>query len=226
MGVSVGEDQVRVHLYLKTKDRAPGDTSRKDDDRFAAVLDYSEITGWWYRGSRSFGIHRMRSYSGSVDFHETRPGFVRHQSFTWKLPSTPDPVPHEAVALLLALRDQLGDPWDHAVSRLMADGHLSFTPPEREKDTVIVQDAQGRPVKLTVAEGTVTAGVIDIAASTTSPETIEASIQEHLGPWDERARDRTLWRRDGVEIAAWHSSKFSRNRLERRPAHAMLTDPA
>lgn len=230
-GVKVDGDRVFISQDLTTKNSAPGDTSRKDDDRFAAILEYfteslgyTEIAGWWHRGSRSFGIRRMKSYARDLEFHQERPGFVRHGTTVWELPSTPDPDPHDAAALLMALRDQLGAPWERAVSALLAAGHLSYTPPERDGDTVVVQDAQGRPVKLTVAEERVTAGVIGVAGPTTSPETVDAALQEHLGPWDERERARTIWLRDGVEIGAWHSS-YS-NRLEPRAARVMLTGTA
>ncbi|EWS80387.1 hypothetical protein BF93_03770 [Brachybacterium phenoliresistens] len=218
------EGRATVTFSLDPGARPPGDRSGSDDERFAStleylaeVLGYSEIEGFWYRGSRSFRIWRLKSRSRSIEFLQAPAGTVRGGASSWEIPAVTDPDPEQAVPLLSGIAEQIGATPTAAASALAAAGLVDFTPPESTPRGIGLVDHRGHQLELLVADGRVAGGTVLCAGTRTRPEEVDAILSRQYGPIVDREHGRSQWHSGDLEVHAWHSSSFQRNRLEPRP---------
>lgn len=190
----------RVTLFMESGVRPPGTKGSTDQERWTDTLAYladglgpADRPGWWRRGSRSFRIEGMRSSARSITIAEAAPGTVYGPlDRVSVIPTTPDPDPVAAVALLRALTDLRGVLYEDAVAGLVAAGLVTGEQSRRSTTGAALLSATGQTVGIDLVDGRLARGVVEATAAT-SWDAVEETFGDAFGPSESHGFDRR-WR--------------------------------
>lgn len=162
-----GQSLASVSFFLEPGVHPPGKPADADDERYAQTVAFlaeelgEEATpGCWLRGSRSFTFVQMRSRTRSVEFNEAPAGKVTVDGHWVDIPTTPDPDPAEATALLSQLAKQRGATLEDALTLLGKAGVIARGAPQRWRHGVVLATPSGVPVRIRLIDNRVASAVV------------------------------------------------------------------
>ncbi|MFT3887630.1 MAG: hypothetical protein QM713_05635 [Arachnia sp.] len=183
-----GYSPVSVSFFMDPGVHPPGKPAAGDDERYAETLAFfaeelgdQAAPGCWIRGSRSFSFTHMRSRSRSIDFVEAPPGQVTIRGQRVDVPSTPDPDPAEATALLAQLARQRGALRDDALTALTKAGVIGSGAPESWPGGITLTTPRGVPARVRLIDNRVANAAVRLCRTAQNPRLPEESMTGAFG---------------------------------------------